>query len=136
MQNEFPRNIFRYPRVQYIPLRIKKPLQLKTGFQTNLKNITLYKSSETDKLLSNIQRFDSRLNYSIKKSELAILITNSSLNLIKYRKFEVFLVGKEKQGIIFLCKITQKYFYENRLLFNLYNQKTAQVMARNKIDLN
>lgn len=135
MQNDFPRDIFRYPLVQYIPLRMKNRIQIKHNLSTPLKNISVYNSSQENNLLTFINRFDNQLNYSIKKSELAVLLTNSSLDFIKYRKFEVLLVGKEKPGIIFLCKITKKYFYENKLLFNLYDQKTARVMARLRITL-
>ena len=67
MQNDFPRDIFRYPLVQYIPLRMKNRIQIKHNLSTPLKNISVYNSSQENNLLTFINRFDNQLNYSIKK---------------------------------------------------------------------
>lgn len=122
----YSRDIFRYPPVQYIPL---DPFQERIGSYTHHFDRTrlyIYPPSERDALHKVVQRLNLKENYSLGKGEIAVLVFNGKVQLVQYRGYEVILVAKKNPGYYHLFKVTDRYFYKDRLIFVLYNGENSE----------
>ncbi|MGM0409695.1 MAG: hypothetical protein ACQEQF_02940 [Bacillota bacterium] len=125
MNIKYNRDIFKYPAVQYIPLQIidltegKSSPDLSTRFY-------IFKKEENSKLNFRLKNLSIKKEYVIKNNELAILIINARVYYIKYRGYEVIMVGERKKARSIVFKITKKYFYKDRLFFSLYDYQDAE----------
>ena len=136
MVQDIPDNILDYPLVQYIPLRLYNQLKGEHNFSSSYLYITIYNSKEEDKLNRKISNYElPQDNYKIEKDYLAVLIFNGNVNLIKYRGYEVFMIGSPKKQHIHLFKVTTRYFYKNRLIFTLYDNQTGNRLKRERFNL-
>jgi len=131
-----PDNVLDYPLVQYIPLRL---YDIKRGTHNFLNTniyLSIYKSNEENKLNKKLKgiNFD-YTNYDIDENQLAILIFNGYVNIIKYRAYEVFMVGNKENKNVQLFKVTTRYFYKDKLIFSLYNDKDGNRIKRKPIRL-
>ncbi|SRR6056297_3547409 len=113
--------IFKYPAVHYIPLRIYDENIIKNIYTKKNLHLYIYTSSMIKDLRKQIN-----FPYIILDNELGILIINAKINFIKYRGYEIFLVGFKTPGYSQLFKITQKYFYKDHLIFSFYEESTGQ----------
>lgn len=68
------------------------------------------------------------------KSDLAVLCTNCHLEMIMYRGYMVYLLGKRKPRGYHLVYFSKKYFYKTKLFFGFYDE-TGQKKAYQNIDL-
>ena len=121
--------IFKYPTVQYIPLQIidlkeiKYDLDLSTRFY-------IYLYEENDELNERLKRYEIKSPYNIKEGEFAIFLINGMVELVKYRAYEVLMVGKREKGMISLFKLKDKYFYKDKIFITLYDGQTAEKIDR------
>ena len=122
-------DIFRYPLVQYIPLRLNNPLEFEHSAKNRQTRFFIYKYNEQSLLQKKIQEYNINENYVIPEKNLAFLVINGIIDIIKYRSHEVIMVGKIFPGKLHLFNITSQYFYKNRLVFNFYQGKTAKIIA-------
>lgn len=114
---------------------MKKNRSFTHGFSKKLNNILLYNYRQQKKLNSILQKNKQMNNYSIQKNELALMSLNNNIKLIKYRKYTVYLIGKDNPGTANLFKITKKYFYEKKLVFVLFNSKNGVILNRKNYKL-
>ena len=129
----YPDNIFRYPLVQYIPLRQQKDHIFDHNFTTDKIHLFIYQ--DQTQLEQRLNSFNKNLKFEIDSNEMAVLTINKIVEMVKYRGYEVLLVGKNKHGKIHLFKITKDYFYKNRLIFNLYNRENGIISARRSLQI-
>ncbi len=129
----FPDNIFRYPAVQYIPLRMKHAKVFDHSYVNRQTRLYVFKPEKQTSLYRILKQYNiTNPDYRIMENQLAVLIINGNIKTIKYRKFEVILVGSMTTGRLHLFQITEKYFYENILIFNFYDQYTGNIITSTK----
>lgn len=124
----YPDEIFRYPTVQYIPLKMYKVHQFKHKSNSKNINFRVYPPARKDELNRNISR-QYKNKYPIDEDRLAILVKNNEIDIVKYRGHEVILVGFNTPGFYHLFQIKSEYFYKKKLTFALYNGDTADRIA-------
>ena len=131
-----PDNVLDYPLVQYIPLRLYDLKEGKHNFLNTNLYLSIYKPDEENKLNQKLTgiNFD-YTNYNIDENQLAILIFNGYVNIIKYRAHEVFMIGNQKNKNVRLFKVTTRYFYKDRLIFSLYNDEDGNRIKRKPVRL-
>ena len=127
--------IFKYPLVQYIPLDLNNSQQGHYPFTKFKTDINIYTYNERKILHKKINQLNLVENYIIDKNQLAILIINGKIEFIKYRGYEVFMVGKPVAGKFHLFKITDKYFYKDMLVFSFYDGRTGEKIDREFLKL-
>jgi len=130
------RDIFRYPAVQYIPLRLYDEHVLPHVLSRKRSQIYLFRKDEENKLLNLLKHSQAKENYSIERNQLAIVVRNGKVDFIKYRSHQVFMIGGFLEGKLNLFKVTKNYFYKNKLIFTFYNSSDEQLLARENFVLN
>lgn len=119
--------IFKYPAVQYIPLNLYDMQKGNYSYSRKNVNFNIFSPPENWELNIQLNKIaPENNNYIIKKQQLAILILNGIVDIIKYRAHEVLMVGNIKPGKYQLFKITDRYFYKRKLLFSFYNGKNGE----------
>ncbi len=120
--------IFKYPAVQYIPLRLYKSRKGNNSFNLSTPRIEI-KDDYTNHKTYNL--FFLRLSFkNNREGFLKIRIYNGEIDFIKYRGHEVFMVGKPATGKYHFFQVTKKYFYKRRLIFTFYNKDTGEKLDR------
>lgn len=129
MDIKYNRDIFKYPTVQYIPLQL---IDLREGESSSKlsSHFYIFKKEENSNLNFRLKNLSIKNEYVIKNDELAILVINAEVYFIKYRGYEVIMVGERKNAKSFVFKITKKYFYKDRLFFSLYDYQSAEKIDR------
>lgn len=122
----YSKDIFKYPPVQYIPLDPFNEIRGKYPGQLENTRIFVFDHLEKESLHSKLRALQININYNIIEGELVLLVLNGKVNLIQYRGYEVIMVGKRKPGFYQIFKITDQYFYKDRLIFILYNGEDSQ----------
>ncbi len=123
--------IFKHPAVQYIPLQMYKSKKGDNFFNSTRAKVELNDSHS--KSLYNILFY----NFSdIKEGFMEIKIFNGEVKFIKYRSYEVFLVGEPLPGKYHKFQITKEYFYKDKLVFTFYNKYTGEKLAYRRFYLN
>ncbi|MDI3548684.1 MAG: hypothetical protein PWR10_2336 [Halanaerobiales bacterium] len=122
----YSKDIFKYPPVQYIPLDPFNDIRGKYPGQLENTRIFVFDHLEEESLHSKLRALQININYNIMEGELVLLVLNGKVNLIQYRGYEVIMVGKRKPGFYQIFKITDQYFYKDRLIFILYNGEDSQ----------
>ena len=130
MATDFPEKIFKYPLVQYIPLDLYESRKGNYPYARFKPDINLYTPQESEVLHKKIKQLNINNEYSITENQLAFLIINGYIDFIKYRGYEVFMVGQKKEGKFHLFKITDKYFYKDMLVFSFYDGNTGERIDR------
>ncbi len=123
--------IFKYPAVQYIPLRLYESQKGGNPFNLSKPRIVIENVHNN----SYYKKFSSLMNYISKEEFLNVKLYNGEVKFIKYRSHEVFMVGKPSDGRYHFFKVTKKYFYKDNLIFTFYNQVTGEKMARRRYEL-
>ncbi len=134
MLDEYNDEIFKYPAVQYIPL---SKYNEKSGTISGLFNktqFTIYDYNEENELNNKITRLGLTKNYNMKNNQLAVLVLNGEVDIIRYRGYEVTMVGYKRPGHFQLFKVTTEYFYKDWLSFIFYNNENAQRLDREIYD--
>jgi hypothetical protein len=116
----YSNDIFKYPPVQYIPLDLYESRTSKYSNSSSKSRIYLFDIEKNNELNNRLHNLNLG-NYNIKPHQLAILVLNGSINLIKYRGYEVIMIGDRKEFYNQVFIITTKYFYKNKLIFLFYN---------------
>ncbi|ACL70887.1 hypothetical protein [Halothermothrix orenii] len=132
----YPKEIFKYPPIQYIPLNLNRLEQGNSPFNSESINFELYTYREKQQLLNKLRLLNIDKDYDFNQEEIAILVFNTRVDLIKYRGYEVIMVGEIIKNYFQLFTITTRYFYKDRILFNLYNGDTAEVLDRESFEYN
>ncbi len=122
----YSREIFKYPAVQYIPLRRNNEKVRNIDRITGKTRAYVYNYMENEDLNKKLRYLQFDGNYNIKKGELAVLVLNGKVNLVQYRGYEVIMVGKEIPGTYHLLTVTADYFYKDKVIFILYNEVTSE----------
>lgn len=125
--------IFKYPAVQYIPLQI---INLKQGncSQKLSTRFYIYLANDNIELNDRIKRFGIESPYIIEEGKLAVFVINGVVELVKYRGYEVIMVGRKEKMICSLFKLSTEYFYKNRIFFSFYDGITAEKIDREFIN--
>lgn len=121
--------IFKYPAVQYIPLKLKDIVKGNYDYFNKI-SFKLYTTSQRTLLNNRLKNNQKEINYKINENQLAIFVINGIIDIIMYRSQEVFIICNIKNDSFFLCKITTDYFYKKNLLFTLYNGEDGQKLDR------
>ncbi|MEC9488377.1 MAG: hypothetical protein UMV23_02695 [Halanaerobium sp.] len=112
-------NIFENPLVEYIPLQIMSS-NFRQYQDPLAPRLSIYQTQqEVQPLLSHYHIDD----FAIQEGQLAILVTNIRIDLIRYRGHEVIMVGQEQANSLHLFKVTSEYFYKDQLAFLVYNRE-------------
>ncbi|MFP4660611.1 MAG: hypothetical protein ACLFPF_00305 [Halanaerobiales bacterium] len=122
----YSREIFKYPAVQYIPLDRYNEKTWDTKRTSGTTRANVYTYLEEERLKKKLAFLQYNENYSISKGELAVIIKNGTADLVKYRGYEVIMVGEVESGTYQLFTVTTKYFYKDQVLFILYNGETSE----------
>ena len=130
-------DIFKYPSVQYIPLKM---YGVKTGsspFSYSKARFNIYRPEDQNQLNDRLKILKPEIiPYNIRTSNFALLLFNAKVDIIKYRAHEVILVGDLKEKYFTLFQITTKYFYKNRLIFIFYEGKSGERISWRRLNLN
>jgi hypothetical protein len=130
----YSKKIFKYPAVQYIPLEMQSSMNKQFSPQGKL-DLKIYNSSNENLLNNKIKRINFKTKYKISQNQLAILIINGYVDIVKYRGYEVYIVGYVKPGTVNLFKVTTEYFYKDRILFAFYDgtdeERIEQIFIEN-----
>lgn len=121
----YSKKIFKFPAVQYIPLKKYDSIRGDSPYQNDL-NFRIFDSSQEDKLNKKLPLFGIKENYSIAENELAVLVINGYVDIVKYRGYEVFIVGYQKPGAAHLFKIVTDYYYKDRILYSFYDGESEE----------
>ncbi|MFW6006938.1 MAG: hypothetical protein ACOC4G_05390 [Bacillota bacterium] len=137
MSRNHPDNIFKYPPVQYIPLSMKNKIKQKYSYSFSRTGFSLYRPGAQDSLNDRLNfLINHSENYSINNDELGILIQEGTVDYIKYRAHEIFMVGNNNPQTLQVFKITTKYFYKNNLIFSFYNKNSGDRIDRESYTFN
>lgn len=117
----YSRKIFKYPSVQYIPLKRSNEKIINSERVNNKVKFYLYNYPEKKRLLKKLNFLQFHDDYSIYEDQLVILTANNLINLIQYRGYEIIMVCNPEPGKHQLFSITKSYFYKDRLIFILYD---------------
>ncbi|WP_027339778.1 hypothetical protein [Halonatronum saccharophilum] len=125
----YPNEILPYPAIEYIPLTINNIMDAENW--ANEHSVKLYiidSNREQDRVFR---------MYNISKTEpidfnnnLLILVTNFKVDDIFYRAHRVQTIGNRRENSYHLFTITKRYFYKNRLIFNLYIPDGKKITKR------
>ncbi len=129
MTLDYNKEIFKYPSVQYIPLQIKELKEGKASKKLSTR-FYIYLAEDNEILNNRLKKFEIDTPYKINEGEVAILLINGRVNLVKYRGYEVLMVGERKNTLTSIFKLTTKYFYKNKIIFSLYDYVTAEKLDR------
>lgn len=114
--------IFPRPAVEYIPLYLETLGQgeIKTGpVPTGL--VIMETSAEAVARVKQFLGEDFSLQLPEEEGYLLVLASNLYVTLARYRGFVVTMVGEQRPGQFHLFRLTKKYFYKNKLFFEVYN---------------
>ncbi|MCK8824980.1 hypothetical protein [Fuchsiella alkaliacetigena] len=125
----YPKEIFPYPAVQYIPINY---YNLEINPSQVALNPQIYVFSE----LARANQIASRYNMSLasanelQSNELLLMSIGAQVEDIKYRAYRVIMVTSQTESLIHTFKIKTDYFYKNRLIFILYQATGAQLATQ------
>ncbi|MCF8002381.1 MAG: hypothetical protein K9K76_11070 [Halanaerobiales bacterium] len=132
----YPDKIFKYPAVQYIPLQLYKIINGNYPYPGKKPRFNIYTPENNNELNLQLNKINSDIrNYNIAQQQLAILVLNGIIDIIKYRAYEVFMVGSIDPGNYYLFKITNEYFYKDGLIFTFYNGEDGKKIDQERFVL-
>ena len=131
MPRNHPDKIFKYPPVQYIPLMKKDEITGDYPYFNTSSRFSIFTPDQEKSLEEKIRSLSyENINYNINENQLALLIFNGDIEYIKYRAYEVFMVGIRNPGKFQVFKIPAEYFYKDRLIFSFYDVNTGERIYR------
>ncbi|NLY74943.1 MAG: hypothetical protein GX075_06535 [Firmicutes bacterium] len=124
--------IFPFPAVQYIPLPVATLAQ---GVLDRLNAKTnaplIIGADDIQKWRFVLERdFGLKLPEVTTRNSFPLLALNCQVAEVKYRSFYVTMIGKALPNRYHFFEIPRRYFYKHKLFFELYDQTTAQRIAR------
>ena len=125
----YPKEIFPYPAVQYIPINYY-------NLEINPTQAALPPQIYVFSKLSRANQIASRYNMSLASSkelqsnELLLMTIGAQVEDIKYRAYRVIMLTSQPKNLIHTFKITTDYFYKDRLVFILYQTSGAQLATQ------
>lgn len=108
--------IFPHPAVEYIPLPFN---QLEEGINNHGSLIQLRAEKYPEKL----GKYTQKIENPSQEECLYLLLKNVRILLVKYRAYNIILLGEEKNHYFQLGTLPCKYFYKNPLSLILYNRE-------------
>lgn len=124
--------IYPFPAVQYIPLPITTISNGELGrLNTKVSAPLLIAENDLRKWQIQLnQEFGLEIPNVWPKDSFPLLGLNCLVKEVKYRGFFVTMTGKALADHYHFFYIPKRYFYKNKLFFELYDQDTAKRIAR------
>ena len=130
----YSRDIFRYPVVQYIPLARYNSEIISRERNSGRRSFYVYNYLQSTELNQRLVNLSYGESYHYNKDQLAIIVYNYKIDIIKYRGHDVIMVGEESPGEYHIFAITTKYFYKDKLAFILYDGESSQRISLQRVD--
>ena len=124
--------IFPFPAVQYIPMAVTT---IKQGILNKSNALALSSQliagAELIKwspLLA--QDHEIELPEKFPADSFPVLALNLKVSAVKYRGYFVTMIGQKNYGYYQLFTLPQRYFYKNKLCFELFDENAGERLAR------
>lgn len=108
------KKIFTHPMVEYIPLPFKI---IKEGRREQGRQSRIYVVKDLKELVP----LAGEIEVSYKKRVLFLLLLNAEIHLLKYRGYNVTMIGERREGYYQVSMLSCEYFYKDRLHFLLFS---------------
>lgn len=114
------KKIFPHPMVEYIPLPFR---ELQWGRKEHNQGRRLYLKKD----LGEITLFKGEKEGQGQEKFIYLLLFNGRIRIMKYRGYQVTMVGEKKKDYYQICGLTCRYFYKDRLSFLLFTPKGEKI---------